>query len=54
MAVREDESVLGDGGNGLVVDPRRWKALFGEPARAPAFVFGSNMGPQRMVGEGHP
>src|SRR3989449_2276992 len=28
MAVREDESVLGDGGDGLVVDPRRWKALF--------------------------
>ena len=28
MAVREDESVMGDGGDGLGVDPRRWKALF--------------------------
>src|SRR2546427_8339246 len=28
MAVREDESVMGEGGDGLGVDPRRWKALF--------------------------
>src|SRR5438093_2216249 len=28
MAVREDEFVMGDGGDGLGVDPRRWKALF--------------------------
>src|SRR5438094_5337470 len=28
MAVREDEHVMGDGGDGLGVDPRRWKALF--------------------------
>src|SRR2546425_5423728 len=28
MAIREDEYVSGDGGDSLVVDPRRWKALF--------------------------
>src|SRR3989442_15158705 len=28
MAIREDASVLGAGGDGLVVAPRRWKALF--------------------------